>query len=270
MQYMSTSTAEAAETLSTVEPEATAAFAGEQPVSLAAALMGEPRQETATKEAPQSSEETRALPKDLAGLAETLGTKVEALYGVQIKMGDGHGETTTLGALKDLYAKQESLSTREIEIEERRANAESAITRAKQELEMLMSALPEKALKPEVMERVKAQALQLRETERRATMAAIPEWADESVRVEELKGIVALLQDYGFPAKYLETNLDHRLVRLVRDSYLRKSRIDKALAAVKKVPPTTPPKSTRAPAKGKAPSSHTRQTQLRYQLGEEF
>lgn len=224
--------------------------AGEQPVSLAAALLGESEAkpgETQEKAEPQKGGADEALPKGLHALAEKLGASPEDLYSVEVPMADG--KPVKLGELKDLYSKQEDVTRRELEIEERRTTAEAEATRAKQELETLMAQLPKEAIKPEVLERVRRERLETLSRERTATLEAIPEWADEGKRTEELKGIVEMLQGYGFDPRQLEQSLDSRLMRLARDSWLRKVRIERALAGVKKVEPTSTGKSGRAPPK---------------------
>lgn len=245
-----TEVSETPETATTATPETQAEVsAGEQPVSLAQALLGEPRAEpgeTQEKAKPQTGD-ADALPKGLHALAEKLGRQPEDLYAVEVPMADG--KAVKLGELKDLYAQQENVTRKELEIEERRVKQDAELTRAKQELQMLMAGLPKDAIKPEVIEKLRRDALAVRETERKATLEAIPEWSDEQVRADELKGMVEMLEGYGFPANWFDSSFDHRVFRLVRDSYLRKARIERALAGVKKVEPTSTGKSRQAPPK---------------------
>lgn len=261
---------ETPETATPAQAETPGASEGEQPVSLAQALLGEVPEakpaETQAKAEPQAGSDE--LPKGLHALAERLGAKPEDLYAIEVPMADG--KAVKLGELKDAFAAQEEVTRRELEIEERRAKYDAELTRAKSELETLMAGLPKEALKPEVLDRIRKDALASRERERVATLEAIPEWSDEARRTNELKGIVEMMTDYGFPPNYLERNLDHRIIRLVRDSYLRKVRIERALAGVKKVQPTSTGKSRQAPPKEtRQPSAlGTRAGNVRALLGE--
>lgn len=185
--------------------------------------------------------------KALSDLAERLGVEVKDLYAVEVPMSDG--QAMSLGALKDAVAKQEDLTQRELEVEERRIRIEADQTRAQAELKALIAALPPKAISEQVLQLVRQKAEAELAQERKAVMQSIPEWADESRRNAELQGMVAYLGDYGFPPTYLQGAFDHRLIRLVRDGYLRKMRVEQALAKVQEVKrPSTTGKSSPAGA----------------------
>lgn len=236
----------------TLDPSDTSETRGEEtrPQTLAQALLGSdpttPRESATMAESDKGAQsETDALPKGLHALAEKLGAKPEDLYAVEVPMSDG--TSVKLGELKDAYADRENTSRKALELDERRIKLDAELTRAKSEIEALIKELPPEVLKPELLERVRREALAARERERRATMEAIPEWADEKTRTSELQGIVEMLQGYGYSPQYLEQSLDSRLIRLARDSWLRKTRIERALASVKRVEPIAMGKSRKAP-----------------------
>jgi len=245
-----------------------------RPLTLAQALLGSepatPRESAKKAESNEDTQsETDSLPRGLHALAERLGVKPEDLYAIEVPMADG--TSVKLGELKDAYADRENTVRKELELEERRIKIEAELTRAKSEIETLIKELPPEALKPEFLERVRKDALAARERERRAIMEAIPEWADEKTRTSELQGIVEMLQDYGYSPQYLEQSLDSRLIRLARDSWLRKTRIERALAAVKRVEPVSMGKSRKVPPRDtrRASSLGNRAGNLRTLLSED-
>src|SRR5690606_20831450 len=197
-----------------------------RPQTLAQALLGSepttPRESAKEAESNEDAEsETDSLPRGLHALAEKLGVKPEDLYAIEVPM--SNGTSVKLGELKDAYADRENTARKELELDERRIKLDAELTRAKSEIEALIKELPPEVLKPELLERVRRDALAARERERRAIMEAIPEWADEKTRTSELQGIVEMLQDYGYSPQSLEHSLDSRLIRLARDSWLRKT-----------------------------------------------
>lgn len=259
-----------------LDPSDASETSGEEtrPQTLAQALLGSepttPRESAKRAESNEDTQsETDSLPRGLHALAERLGVKPEDLYAVEVPMADG--TSVKLGELKDAYADRESTARKELELEERRIKIEAELTRAKSEIETLIKELPPEVLKPEFLERVRKDALAARERERRAVMEAIPEWADEETRTRELQGIVEMLQDYGYSPQSLEQSLDSRLIRLARDSWLRKTRIERALAAVKRVEPVSMGKSRKVPPRDtrRASSLGSRAGNLRTLLSED-
>lgn len=202
----------------------------------------------------------KGKPKALSDLAERLNVKPEDLYAIEIPMADG--KTLSLGKLKDAAAKSDDLQVRELELEERRSKQEAEWTRAQQEQQALLSMLDPKAITPEMRDRVKKKLDGDLKRERELTLKAIPEWANETVRDTELAGMTELLKDYGITEQFLTATMNHKLFRFVRDAYLRKARIEKALAQVEVVrKPSTTGKSgagNGAARKPESPASSTR------------
>lgn len=195
-----------------------------------------------THEKAEPKGKAKAKPKTLKDWAEQAGLEAKDLYAVEVPISEGgDAKPVSLGELKDAYAKQDDMTRRELDFAERVAKQEADWTRTQSELKALIQALPPKALSEQAIAMVRGRAEADLKTERDATLRAIPEWSDQTRRETELQGMVEHLQDYGFPPGYLQQGFNHRLVRFVRDSYLRKQRIEQALAGVKRVekPSTT-------------------------------
>lgn len=167
-------------------------------------------------------------PKGLKDAAERLGLKPEDLYAIEVPMSDG--KTKTLGQLKDLAAKEDDISVRELQHEESRTQRESELRRERAELDELMSLLPPTALKQEVRDAIRQKVDLGLKRERTKTLEVIPEWRDEAKRTEEIQGIAEYLKDFGFAPSYLLSVSDHRLMKLIRESYLRQKRTREAFA----------------------------------------
>ena len=192
-----------------------------------------------------------APPSKFNDLAGRLGMDLDALYKLEISQAED-GSPVTIEALKDHYAKQGDLSLREIEFEERRTQQESSLLQAQEELRELMASLPERAIQPEVLQKIRDKAAATRALENQRTLEVISEWNDEAVRAKDIQGMVEHLQQYGYPVNHLEHVSDHRQMRYIRDNWQREQRIRTALAKVRagKPNPTTAQKpADKAPQK---------------------
>jgi hypothetical protein len=207
----------------------------------------EPQDAGASDDSEGGSQETTVTKfNDLAG---QLGMELDDLYKLEIAQAED-GTPVTIENLKDYHAKQADVSMREIEFEERKTQQESELLQAQNELRELMAALPEQAVKPEVLAKVRAKHDAQMLLEQQRTLEVIPEWNDDKTRTAEIAGISEHLQQYGFPVDHLERVADHRQIKYIRDNWQREQRIRKALAAVKVGKPN--PTSKSKPAR-KAP-----------------
>lgn len=188
--------------------------------------------------------------KKFNDIAGKLGVELDDLYKLEIAQAED-GTPVTIENLKDYYAKQTDIEMREIEFEERKTEAESKMMQAQEELREIMAALPEKAIKPEILAKVREKHAAQIKLERGKTLEVIPEWTDEKTRESDMTGMAEHLKQYGYPVDHLGRVADHRQVKYIRDNWQRELRIKKALAAVRagKPNPTKPSKPT-----GKAPS----------------
>ncbi len=184
--------------------------------------------EGASKRKPKSKK-----PKTLKHAAETLGVSIEDLYLLEIPSARQGEKPYTLGALKDLAAKQDDFSERDLTLNaDRRAFERERVT-AEVELRETMAAIPEDALKPEALKKLRAGIQKKHAREAEAAVRVIPEWADDARRTQDLRGMVDFLKGYGLPETTLMEHFDHRIMRVVRDAWLTVTAVEKALAKVK-------------------------------------
>lgn len=192
------------------------------------------------------SEETK--PTKFNDLAGKLGLELDDLYKLEISQAED-GTPVTVENLKDYYAEQANIELRETEFEERRIKQEADLMKAQDELREIIAALPERAVKPEVLQKVREKHDAQMKLERKKTLDVIPEWADDERRTKDIEKMSEHLQQYGYPVNYLERVADHRMMKYIRDSYLREQRIRAALAKVKAGKPN-PTKPSRPNGKG--------------------
>lgn len=203
----------------------------------------------ASDDAASGSDE--AAPTKFNDLAGKLGMELADLYKLEVSQAED-GTPMTVENLKDHHAKQVDFSMREIEFEERRTKQESELMRAQEELRELMAALPEKAIKPEVLQKLRDKHDAQVSLERKRTLEVIPDWQDEKIRTADIEGMAEHMQQYGYPVDHLERVVDHRQIKYIRDNWQREQRIRIALSKVKagKPNPTTKTKpASKAPLK---------------------
>lgn len=177
-----------------------------------------------------SDDETKLTKfNDLAGKT---GMDLDALYALEIANSET-GEPLTIEQLKDAHKNNADLELRTIEFEERMVKEQNDLTREKAELQEIMAALPEKALAPEVLERIRDKSDKTIKLERQKTLEVIPEWNDADTRQADIEGMTEHLQGYGFPVNYLSQVVNHQQLRYIRDNWLREQRIRKAMDKVR-------------------------------------
>lgn len=187
-------------------------------------------------------------PTKFNDLAGTAGLELDALYKLEVSQA-ADGTPVTVENLKDHYARQGDVTLRELEFEERRTAQEAQLLQAQEELRELMDSLPEQAVKPEVLQKVRARHEAQMQTERRRMLEVIPDWQDDATRTQDVEGMAEHMQQYGYPVDYLERVADHRQMKYIRDNWLREKRIRKALEQVRagKPNPTTKQKPANKP-----------------------
>lgn len=209
----------------------------------------EPAAQNAASDNP--GDDTPAAPKKFNDLAERTGLDLDTLYKLELHTAED-GTPVTIETLKDRYTADTGLTVREMEFEERKTREEGAILQAQEQLRELMAALPERAIKPEVLQKLRDNHEAKIAVERQRTLEIIPEWQDEARRTADIEGMAAHLERYGYPPTHLGQIADHRQLRYIRDNWQRELRIRKALEAVKagKPNPTTRQKpASKSPAK---------------------
>ena len=197
-------------------------------------------------------------------LVESSGLELNDLYKLQVSVGEG--ETVTIEELKALHSKQDDFVLRELESEETRAAKETALLQAQTELAEIVAALPEGTIKPAILEKMRAKNATRISVEQSRTLDAIPTWKNDDARTQDMTGMAAHLERFGFPSNHLGAIVDHRMLVFIRESFLRETRIRKALERVRagKPNPTTATKTAgKAPTKtGSAPNSKNARNSL--------
>jgi len=170
---------------------------------------------------------------DLDSLAKRLKVKPEDLYSkLKIAMGTD-GKQLTLGEIKDVASKATDLTRRELEFQERHDKSNGELIRARSEIRELISAIPEKALKPEVLNVMRERHETYVKAQRAETLRLIPDWKDEKVRTEEMQGMLDHLKEYGFNTSDFTTIEDARYFNYIRAMYKLQTRVRKAMEQVK-------------------------------------
>ncbi|MEX2125476.1 MAG: hypothetical protein WD795_16400 [Woeseia sp.] len=198
---------------------------------------------------PAGNGKLKGKPKKFNDLAGALGIELDDLYKLELASAKD-GSPITIEQLKALHAKQDDFTVRELEFEETRQKREGDLLRAQNELRELVSSLPKNAIKPEVLEAVRQKHDATLQRERAATLEAIPSWADDTKRTEDITGIVKHLEGYGFPKSFVLNISDHRMLRYFRENWQRETRLRMALESIKPAGPgkTNSSKSTGKPA----------------------
>jgi len=210
----------------------------------------EPQEQAPGGDTGDASGSDDAAPTKFNDLAGKLGMELDDLYKLEVAQAED-GTPVTIENLKDNHSKQEDFSLREIEFEERRTTQEAELMQAQEELRELMAALPEKAIRPEVLQKVREKHDAQLTLERKRTLEVIPDWQDSETRTADIEGMAEHLKQYGYAGNYLERVADHRQIKYIRDNWQREQRIRTALAKVKAGKPN--PTSRQKPA-SKAPS----------------
>ena len=214
-----------------------------------AELLSQDDQSVGADKAESGGNREKTKPQQFNDLAEQLGMDLDDLYKLQVKSSED-GEPVTIEQLKDLHKERSDFQLNQIEWEENRTAAEQQLMREKAELQEILQALPQKAIKPEVLERLRNRSEQTVKVERQKTLEVIPDWKDAKVREADIAGMTEHLQQYGFPVNYLEQIVSHQQLKYIRDNWKREVRVRKALEAVKS---GKPGKATASKSQGKPP-----------------
>lgn len=176
-------------------------------------------------------------------VSKKLGLKPEQVYAIKVPMPNG-AEPLTIGHLKDRVGELVDLETREVQFDQRRIKQEGQLLKAQAEMRELLGLLPREHISPEIVNKIRKKQEITMNRERAATLEHIPEWNEESVMSADKAGMAEMLEEWGFDgAAFLESVVDHRAVKFIRDMWIRDKKIKTALAKV-----TVPTR------KGKSPS----------------
>jgi hypothetical protein len=177
----------------------------------------------------------------------------EQAYAIKVPMPNG-AEPLSIGELKDKISALTDFELRETEFDERRIKQEGELLKSQSELRDLLGMLPKEALTPKVLEKIRSNQDATTRVEKQRTLEHIPSWRDEKSRNEDIALMQETLADYGFDESFLNTVLDHRAVKFIRDMARMRSRIKKSLEAVRD-PNKTGKRPSGKPAKAPVKSS---------------
>lgn len=217
----------------------------------------------------------KPAPKNLDELAERLGVEVDELYELEIKTG-GEGRTFKLGALKDSAAAESDLDARALQFEQDSVERENALLREREELNFVLSQLPQTTQLKQLRERAAAEVTKRAKAQDARILETLPEWKDKAARERDLDGMNEFIQEYGYGPADIDRIRDHRLLKLVRDAWKKSVAVKAALEKVKNGTQGAPPASGRRPPQPPAPNSrsnnpaptkHEQKKALRARLG---
>ncbi len=247
------------ESFTVTESEATEIEAGEarrgdpSPEELAAALLGEEFEEDSATQAEGSDNIVELNPEDSSGepdgegrqeqakpttfeeLAEGSGLSVEELFKLELNLGGDEDNVATIGQLKDALKDERTLELRTLEFEDSVAKREAEFVQARADLVALVEMLPKEHLSEKFLQHVGQQREAEIKKQKAYTLDAISEWKDPNVENSDREAMTENLARYGFPKEYLETVLDHRMVKFIRDATRQQQRVNAMLAKVKRV-----------------------------------
>lgn len=215
------------------------------------------------------------VPKNLAALAERLGVKVEELYEIEYSEAAGDGSRSRkLGELKDVLAKTDDLDAEELKFHEKRVKSENEVLRAREELAYVLEHLPKSQVTESLKQRAAAERDRVEKVERARTLRAIPEWTDEETEQADKDGMAEFMAGYGFHTTDVDRVNDHRLLKLLRDSWQRAERVRIALEKMTEqtaggAKPAASSASARPNSNGSAPRGNKAEAKksLRRELG---
>ncbi len=201
---------------------------------------------------PDSGENQKTIkpPKTLDELAEMAGVKVDDLYAIELPAQADGVENPTFGSLKDLAAQQSDFAGRELQFEERRVEFGNEQAKARKELELVLQSLPKDAIKPAVLEAARKERETMLDLEAVRTLDVIPDWKSDEAKRADLAGIGEHMEQYGFDKSHIDRIADHKMLRYMRDNYIRLKLVEKALAGVKPIQEVPKGKHTQ-PARAK-------------------
>lgn len=172
-------------------------------------------------------------PETLEAVAERLGLEVSELFQLKLNITDGDKpREVTLGELKDASAKVVNFESAKLAWEEERTEQQHELVRTQQTITDLVAMLPKSAITPQLKEALVRRRADVVARETELTKSVIREWRDPEVEARDKAAMNKHLETWGFGPNYLDTVIDHKTLRYIRESMRREQRI---LEAVEKV-----------------------------------
>jgi len=176
-------------------------------------------------------------PETIDELAKRLKLEVKDLYDIKLKLGSGPEETreVTIGELKDQMSTKDDFEVTKLKFEEERNTREQELVKTQQTVAEIVSMLPKSAISKELLSTLARRRANVVEHEEKLTRSVIPTWKDETVEARDREAMGKHLEEYAFAPGYIDTIVDHKTLRYIRESMLREQRMKRALEAVETV-----------------------------------
>ncbi len=180
---------------------------------------GEAPEQTAESESPEDGEPKATTLKDLA---KTLDIETKELYAVEIPINGA--ESISIGTLKDTFKQHAALMEgREVYEAEKQRTQNELMVSTRQMNQLIELAKQTGQLTPQLLEAINTQHSQKMATETKALMTAIPEWTNETTRLNDFQDLVDFAGQYGFSQMEVTNSLDHRHIKLAFDAMKAKN-----------------------------------------------
>jgi hypothetical protein len=190
-------------------------------------------------EAGEAAPAAEAAPEDTSPrtwdeLVKATGATKEALYAVEIPL--GNGESMTLGELKDRAREYRDIDVARVELDERRERETMEGIDSRRRIAGIMAKLAPVArhLPPDLMQAVEADYREHLQRESAFLRTAAPEWGDPKAAETGRALIVDFLRPYGISAAEVAAFDDHRFILAAHDAAKAKSALKEAREAIKR------------------------------------
>lgn len=180
---------------------------------------GEAPEQTAEAGSPDPGEPKATTLKDLAA---TLDIETRELYAVEIPINGA--ESISIGNLKDTFKQHAALMEgREVYEAQKERTQNELMVSTRQMNQLIDLAKQTGQLTPQLLESINIQHSQKMATETKALMTAIPDWKNETTRLNDFGDLVEFAGQYGFSQMEVTNSLDHRHIKLAFDAMKAKN-----------------------------------------------
>ncbi len=175
-----------------------------------------------TTDEPESPGEVEPKATTLKDLAATLDIETKELYAVEIPINGA--ESISIGTLKDTFKQHAALMEgREVYEAEKERTQNELMVSTRQMNQLIELAKQTGQLTPQLLEAINQQHSEKMATETKALMTAIPDWKNETTRLNDFQDLVDFAGQYGFSQMEVTNSLDHRHIKLAFDAMKAKN-----------------------------------------------
>ena len=169
----------------------------------------------------------------LNDLAEKAGVSIEDIYKIEIGM-PGDSSPVSLGTLKDSYQTVVEQQEKSDAFEAHRTAFENDMIKTRAEMQTAVALLGD-SLPPAFIAHVRQTTAERVDRERATLLAVKPEWSDDQKFHAAREEIIGAVDEYGVTRAEVESQWDHRLIKLLWDFAQMKKRIGEAATSRKKL-----------------------------------